>query len=95
MPVQQAARVKLRSQGLVATKRFGVSRNLDRKNVVALRAHYRLPPSALACGETDPYVLFSTEYLDAWDEWTRPAREAEERAEREKRDTELHKTLVI
>lgn len=95
MPVQQAARVKLRSQGLVATKRFGVSRNLDRKNVVALRAHYRLSPSALACGETDPYVLFSTEYLDAWDEWTRPAREAAERAEREKRDTELHKTLVI
>lgn len=95
MPVQQAARLKLRSQGLVATKRFGVSRDLDRKNVAALRAHYGLTPSALECGETDPHVLFSTEYLDAWDELTRPAREAAERAEREKRDTELHKTLVI
>lgn len=95
MPVQQAARVKLRSQGLVTTKRFGVSRNLDRKNVAALRAHYGLMPSALECGETDPHVLFSTEYLDAWDEWTRPAREAAERAEQEKRTTELQKTLVV
>ncbi len=95
MPVQHAARVKLRNQGVVATKRFGVSRNLDRKNVATLRDRYGITPSALACGETDPHVLFSTEYLEAWDEWTRPEREAAERAERERRNTELLTSLVI
>lgn len=95
MPVQQAAGVKLRSQGMVATKRFGVSRNLDRKCVALVRERYGITPSALACGETDPHVLFSTEYLEAWDEWTRPEREAAERAERERRNTELLTTLVI
>ncbi|CAO4181169.1 hypothetical protein [Methylorubrum extorquens] len=95
MPVQQAARVKLRSQGVVATKRFGVSRKLDRKNVAAVREHYGLPPSALACGETDPHVLFSTEYLEAWDERTRPEREAAARAEHERLKQELQTTLVI
>ncbi|WP_018259641.1 hypothetical protein [Methylobacterium sp. WSM2598] len=95
VPVQQAARVKLRSQGLVATKRFGVSRNLDRMNVAALRERYRIPPSALACGETDPHVLFSTEYLDAHDKSMQPEREAAERAERERRNIELLTTLHI
>jgi len=95
LPVQRAARLKLRAQGEVATKRFGVSRNLDRKNVVAVRECYGITPSALACGETDPDVLFSTEYLDAHDERMRPAREAAQRSELEKGNNELLKTLNI
>ncbi|GJD93129.1 rolling circle replication-associated protein [Methylobacterium iners] len=95
LAVQKAARLKLKSQGLVTTKRFGVSRNLDRKNVAAIRAQYGITPSALTCGETDPHVLFSTEYLDAWDEVTRPQREAAARAEHERLQTELLTTLCI
>lgn len=94
-PIQIAARLKLRSQGTVETKRFGVSRVLDAKSVAAIRAEYGIPPSYLEQGETDPNVLFSTDYLDVWDEATRQAREAAEREEFERMKTELLNTLAI
>ncbi len=95
VPIQTATRLKLRSQGVVKTKRFGVSRVLDAKNAAALRAACGIPPSYLEQGETDPNVLFSTDYLDMWVELTRQARETAEREEFERMKTELLNTLAI
>jgi len=93
--LEEVAGLKLRSQGIVGTKRFGVSRKLDAKSLADIRRVHGLSEFALERGETSPEALFTNEYLCAHYERTRPRREAERAAEFERSMTELQRTLHI
>lgn len=93
--LEEMAGLKLRSQGVVGTKRFGVSRKLDSKNLAKIRRDYGFTTFALEEGETSPEALYTDEYLHAHHERTRPRREAERAAEFERSMAELQRTLHI
>ncbi|GEO17402.1 hypothetical protein [Microvirga aerophila] len=61
--LNEVAGLTLKPQGLVKTKRAGVSRALDAKARRAFDAQYGLPPFALANGGKEPADLYTDEYL--------------------------------
>lgn len=62
-PLNEVAGLTLKPQGLVKTKRAGVSRALDAKARTAFDAQYGLPPFALANEGKEPADLYTDEYL--------------------------------
>jgi hypothetical protein len=62
-PLNEVAGLTLKPQGLVKTKRAGVSRALDAKARKAFATQYGLPPFALGNGGKEPADLYTDEYL--------------------------------